>query len=363
MTERRREMIVGIFVLAGIAGLGWLVFKFGDLPGWLSRYDTYQISVYFPQAPGIEENSDVSFRGFRVGRVARIHPPALLGGLSDPSRKYYQVVVDMALELEYSIPANVRPRVYKRGLGGSYIELVLPDSDPISPTLLTEKAQLEGGVSEASEFISESTQRRLDNLVASLTQLSEDLQGQLAPLSPEMVDAAPDGSIRPNITTAVIRADTVLRNLNKIVGDPENQANFRKALANIADLSIKMHGAMERIETLAAEATRFINLTSKTVTDVAELAGDAGVAFQQTGVKVQGAADELAQMLKHLDEMIVKVSAGEGTAGRLVTDPRLYEGLRDVVDNLKVATKDLRLMLEYYQEHGLLSKMKKEKSD
>ena len=359
MTDSRREMLVGLFVLAGLVGLGWLVFKFGDLPRWLSTYDTYEISIYFPEAPGIGENSDVNFRGYRVGRVARIHPPTLQADLDNPAQRYYQVIVDVALDMEYAVPATVSPRVCKRGLGGSFIELLLADDRQITTTMLADSDKLKGSVSEASEFISEGTQRRLDNLIGSLTRLSEDLQGQLQPLPPEIVDGAPDKSVRPNLTTAVMRMDNALKNLNKIVGDPANQENFKQGLANIAVLSTQMHDAVAKTQILTREATKFINLTSQTVTNVSELAGQAGATLEQVGAKVQTAADELARALRHLDELLVKITTGQGTAGRMVADPRLYEGLRDVAENLKLAVRDLREMLAYYREHGLASKMKK----
>jgi len=50
-TQRRRNMIVGVFVIIGICALVWLIFKFGDLPSAVTKMGSFEVFVQFPTAP------------------------------------------------------------------------------------------------------------------------------------------------------------------------------------------------------------------------------------------------------------------------------------------------------------------------
>lgn len=349
MTENRRNTFVAIFVILGLTALGWLIFKFGDLPMLMSRYNTRQVSIYFSEAPGIKENTPVLFRGFQVGRVVSVSPPVLMADLDNPAQQYYQVPVSTAIDMEYTLPREAVPKVYRRGLGGSFIEFSLAGA-PQSGQVVNAGDKLKGYLAESSEFISESTQRKLDELIASLTRLSENLHGQLTPLSPEVVDANP-GQTQPNVTTAFMRLDSALKNLNTIIGDPENQKNFKSGLADFTRLA-------SQLQTVAEDAGKLISKTSQAVERVDQATGQANSTFQKTAASIQSAADELAVSLKTTNQLLQGVSRGEGTVGRLVKDPRLYDSLNDAVENLNKALAELRGLLADWKESGAKVKLK-----
>ena len=58
-SQRRRNFVVGIFVILGLTALGWLIFKFGDLPGVVTRYRSFQVFVQFPTAPGVQRDKQI----------------------------------------------------------------------------------------------------------------------------------------------------------------------------------------------------------------------------------------------------------------------------------------------------------------
>ena len=45
MKDERRNIMVGAFVLVGLMAIGWLIFKFGDLPALVSRYDADEVTI------------------------------------------------------------------------------------------------------------------------------------------------------------------------------------------------------------------------------------------------------------------------------------------------------------------------------
>ena len=355
MKQGRRNVMVAIFVLLGIAVLGWLVFKFGDLPALIHRVDAEEIDIYFSEALGVQDNTDVMFCGFPVGKVVSVQPPKLLPNIHNELQQSYQVVVRVAIGTDHQIPNNVVPKFYRRGLGGSYLQLVI---DPVNPgdAVLTEGDRLQGVVSEASEFISETTQRRLDNLVDSLTVLSDQLKEQLEPLPPEVVDVSDPNKIRANVTTTVMRMDEMFKNLNVLVGDPTTQKNFKKALADFSALSSESYAAIKEIRAFTEEAEKLLQKVSNTVGDTGKFVSQAQENLEKTGAKIQIAADEMAQAMQQMNQLLLKLSEGQGTAGRIVNDPRLYEALTDTTENLNLAITDIREQIALWREHGITYK-------
>jgi len=347
--------MVAIFVIIGLVVLGWLVFQFGDLPTFVSRYDAHEISIFLPEAPGLQENTPVKFRGYRVGKVVRVDPPELLPDLEDPKKKYYQIEIRVAISKEYHIPANVRPKVFRRGLGTGFVALVL-EGQP-SPEMIKAGDQFKGMVSEGSDFISEGTQRKLDQLITSLTELSDNLKSQLTPLPPTVVDNADPNKVHSNITTAVMRLDSALKNLNIVLGDVENQQNVKKTLVGFAGLSGDLQAAMSEIKSLAAEGKQLIGQAAKTIENIGEFTDKASTNVIQLSQKMRETAEQMAVTLDHLDSIIVTVSEGKGSVGRAFTDPRLYEALTDASENLSKTVEELRLLLEQWNKKGVKTKL------
>jgi len=343
-------------VLAGLAALSWLVVKFGDLPSVMYRVDARLVTIDFPQAPGIQPNAAVFFCGYPVGRVTAVAPPRLSPDPARPALESYRVEVQVALGASYQVPRNAVPKVFQRGLGGSYIQFVLPDGQPPAAALLAHGDRLQGTQGGGGEFISESTQRKLDELAGSLKRLSDQLQSQLAPLPPEAVDQSDPNLVRANVTTAVMRLDTALKHLNTIVGDPQNQRNIRQGLQEFAALAAEARETMRAIDAFAADATNLLGRTSQAITKVETYAGQVNQNFEQVAAQMQSSADAFAKAMDRLEELLGKMSEGQGTVGRLVNDPRLYETLVDALQNLQATLRDFRQQLALWRQYGITHK-------
>ena len=58
-------------------------------------------------------------------------------------------------------------------------------------------------------------------------------------------------------------------------------------------------------------------------------------------------------MGEQLESIIAKVSEGDGTIGRLMNDPRLYEDMREAAERLTITLRDLQAMVRKVKEEGL----------
>jgi len=231
-TERKRNVSVGIFVLIGICAIVWLIFKFGDMPVFVSRWKSFEIRVQFPTAPGVQENTPVRFCGYQIGRVVKVNPPKMLKEVKG-NRRYHQTVVVVNIDKKYDdIPSGVEAKLMTRGLGSSYIEFkVTPpdDNEPITD-FLENGSVLQGSTGMTSEFFPEESQQKLDDLANNLIDLID--------------------------------------NANAILGDTSNRKNLKAILANMTEVTKQATESLEEFRRFFVAGTEAGEELSKTVSQL-----------------------------------------------------------------------------------------------
>ena len=112
--ERRgidREVMVGLFVIGGIAATVISLFTLTDAAMFRGRY---LVSTVLPNAAGIRKGDPVLMRGVNVGRVQRF----------DIDKDKVQIRLEV--EGEYQIPKDSHVEIKGQGLLGSMVADVVP---------------------------------------------------------------------------------------------------------------------------------------------------------------------------------------------------------------------------------------------
>ena len=123
--QQKRTMIVGAFVIVGVCVFIYMVFLFGELPVVTAKFKSFTIKVMFPFAPGVEADTPVQYCGYQIGKVTNVSPPA--PSQDEQGRIIHQVAVEIAISKKYmDIPSTATVKLFRRGMGSSYIELVAP---------------------------------------------------------------------------------------------------------------------------------------------------------------------------------------------------------------------------------------------
>jgi phospholipid/cholesterol/gamma-HCH transport system substrate-binding protein len=114
MQKKSTEIIVGLFVLAGIAALFVLAMKVSNLSQFTDETG-YSVVAEFENIGGLKVRSPVSMAGVRVGRVASI----------DLSPTTYNALVTINVYGQFDqIPTDTAASIYTAGLlGEQYIGL------------------------------------------------------------------------------------------------------------------------------------------------------------------------------------------------------------------------------------------------
>ncbi len=312
--QKRRNLVVGLFAFIGLLAFAWLIYKFGDLPTAVSEYKSYQVYVQFPEAQGIQKNTPVRFCGYQIGRVTAVMAPELLENLKT-EKKYHQTKVVLSIDKKFrNIPSNVDIQVVQRGLGSSYIKFEEKPGEklkPLDPNLpetkyLVDGILLQGSSDTGGGFFPKETQDKIDKLANNLNSLIE--------------------------------------NTNRIVGDPHNQSNIKKALEKLVKVSEDAESALEEFENFSVSG-------KKAVTEGKN-------EFNKTLVSVSQATEELNKTSAQLRVLFEKVNEGNGTASKIINDGRLYESLLESSDELKSLLSDIRKFVRKSEKEGIPMKLK-----
>ena len=70
--QRRKNMVVGLFVIVALCVFVWMLFRFRELPLAVSKLKSFNVLVYFPEAPGIQSDTPVQYCGYQIGRVMKV---------------------------------------------------------------------------------------------------------------------------------------------------------------------------------------------------------------------------------------------------------------------------------------------------
>jgi phospholipid/cholesterol/gamma-HCH transport system substrate-binding protein len=310
-------MIVGVFVIAGAAALAWLVFRFGDLPSVVSRMRSFQVYVRFPAAPGVQKDTPVRFCGYQIGRVTDIRPPSVMEDLVT-GRKYHQTECVLSINRRYrDIPSNVEARLMTRGLGSSYIELVSePDKPPVM-TFLVDGMKLQGSEGTTSELLPKETMDKLNRLVENI--------------------------------------NTFMGHANDIIGDPNNKQNVKTTLANLTEASQNASVAITKASDTLKDAREAIEQYRQLASTGTETIKNIDAKAERLVASLMNTSAEIGQAMSQLRLTMEKINSGNGTAGKLVSDARLYDSLVETVFQLNVVLKDIKELADKINEKGLRS--------
>jgi len=156
MKDNNLEIKVGAFFLFGLLAAGILVVTFGRL-GQFSRAN-YDITVQFANSGGVLKNSQVLYRGAKVGTVADF--PAISGGGQS-------VELFLKIRNDIKIDKNSKFKVGSYGLlGDRFIDVIPPSEDSrsyIEPGAVVQGSETKGlgDLAERLDAISENVQKNL----------------------------------------------------------------------------------------------------------------------------------------------------------------------------------------------------------
>jgi phospholipid/cholesterol/gamma-HCH transport system substrate-binding protein len=315
MSPYRRNILVGVTVLAALGFLGWMLIQFGG--ALAAPFAPRQMDIYLvgERADGLADGSPVLFRGVGVGQIRRVYRTD--DGMS--------IRIEAQVEESPPLPANLRGVIRSQGLigGGAslFLELVGPPRETLTP-----------GTVLRADYVG------LDVFPTEYGELANELR--------ETARQFRESNIINHLDQEVQRIGQVVTSIQQIVDDPQMRQDLSTSLANIRSATDKADVLAGRMEELSREASDTLSQARGTIgrteTEITALSRQVGERLTQ-----------IARLLDQFQSITAKIDQGQGTAGLLVNDTRLYETMVATVQQMQATITDLRRLVQQWEQEGV----------
>ena len=326
MTDRVMQFRVGVMVLATAIIAAILVVLFGDLPSLVQA--TYPLKMSFSDARGVAGGTPVRKNGILVGRVKSVMLDER-GGVS--------VVADV--DSYVPVYRDEVPRISSTILGDAEIQLVPGHIVPPRQRLAKDEV-LVGAVSRDPFEVFSTLEPKLGAALESLTQASESVQK----LSTNIDRLFMGGDDRfekmvQKTESALDSFNTAMKNIDDVLGDPGSRENIKTTIAALPDVVADLRTTVQGIGTTVDTADR--NL--RNLEGLTRPLGDRGAAMVAQIDRTIGRLDETLQQAAQFTKAL---NESQGTLGKLVRDPQVYNDLAQAAATVKDLTRDLRPIVD-----------------
>jgi phospholipid/cholesterol/gamma-HCH transport system substrate-binding protein len=281
------------------------------------------IYAKYTDTKGLIVSNPVYVNGFQVGTVFEIEN--IKDNLSE-------IAVAIKLNELYKIPSNSIATIQENPLGTNSISIVLGNA----PTYLKNEDTIK---------------------TAPATSLLGDFMNTLSPLGEQ-------------IKGTISSLELVLKNVNKVLDD-QNKTNIQTILDNLAETTKNLNTSMGAIQGMLdkqngsiAQSFDNINSISKNLADnnkkVTNIINNLDSTTQdlkdadlkKTIVSIQNAINGITLSLQ-------KINSGNGTAAKLMNDPKMYQDLQQTIESINLLVDDIRVHPKRYINVSVFGKKDK----
>jgi len=326
MNDRVMQFRVGVMVLATAIIAGILIVLFGDLPSLVQA--TYPLKMEFADARGVSQGTPVRKNGILVGRVGKVTLNER-GGVT--------VVAD--IDSYVPVYKDEQPRIGGSLLGDAEISLVPGRIVPPRQRLAKEEV-LTGAVSRDPFEVFATLEPKFGATLESLAEASDSVT-KLAGNLDRMFLGEDDKFERMVRKTeaALDNFSIAMNNINDVMGDPKSRDQMKTAIAALPEVMADLRTTVQGIGTVVDSADR--NL--KNLEGLTKPLGDRG---EQMVAQVDRTIGRLDQTLQQAAMFTKALNESQGTLGKLVRDPKVYDDLAQAANNVNKLTKELRPIVD-----------------
>lgn len=281
--KKGKEIWLGLSFLIALALLyGGMSFLKGK--NIFSPYSTYY--VRYQDVTGLSGSSPIYFNGVRVGIVRDIHYD-----LYEP----YGIVVRIGINKKLAIPQGTIAHLDTELLGTVSMNLLLPAQ--------TKDCHVPG-----------------DTLSGTI---DHGTMSQLSTLMPQIV------SLIPTI-------DSILLSVSELVSD----STIHRTLHNTETLTASANQTIAKLNGSMKEVTSLVNTYGKVGERIDTLAESLCALCDDS--LISGIMANLDSTLSELKQLSATLNSTDGTAGKLITDPQLYDKLNQVCEEASSLLDDVK---------------------
>ncbi len=330
MNDRHRDAAIGLAAIAAAAATVTMLVSFGSLRD-IAR-PAHDVVVRLNRAGGLRYGSQITLDGVPIGTIAEVGleiDEALPVRLDCRIDDWVRIPVDHLVQVEAALIG-----------GGSRLAILSLDPDADRPVFAaTDTPVLEGTFLSLGESLSGSLDARMGPITESFAEVG-DLARTYRELGERLNGLVADGG------EGGVGIGETLERINGTLGQAEQA--FAAATAWLAD---------EQLRTDARDAVFKANLFIERATDAALAASRLATTLDEESPaliqRLATTADAVDSTLVEVRSLVGLAGRGEGTIGRLLQDPALYDDLDDAAKRLDATLETLRILIESIKAEGV----------
>ena len=380
-TTKNRSIRVGLLVSGALFILMVFLFFIGSEQKIFARKNEYEVRL--ENVTGLSQGNPVRMSGVTIGTIRDIKLP------QDPKQKQVEILLMIDRNYAERVRGDSRARLKKLGLltGDSYIDVSagtprFPVLEPGSIIPAQRGTDVEALITSG------------EDLVENLVQISFSLKNIL-----QRVDRGEGllGEITTAPETKQRLTDTLLTTLNKTNAALAHMESGKGAVGKLLyddqygeELTASIAGAAKSMQALTGkiqtsfetgegmvpalmndpegkrrvyEVIENLRVTSANLsTFTTTLQTGEGLVPRLLNDKAYGdeALNEFTALVKQLNAVVTKINNGEGTAGKLISDPTVYESVNDILIGIN-ESKLLRWLIRSRQQAGIEKRVEEQK--
>jgi phospholipid/cholesterol/gamma-HCH transport system substrate-binding protein len=372
-TSTTKTVRVGLLVSIALVVLMVFLFFIGSEQKVFARKHEYEVRL--ENVSGLAQGNPVRMSGVTIGVIRDITLPR------DPRQKEVAIVVMIDRKYAERIRGDSRVRLKKMGLltGDSFVEVSpgsprYPALEPGSLIPSQRGTDVEALISSGEDLVENFVQisYSLKNILSRVDR-GEGLLGELT-TAPETKQRLTD-----TLLTTLNKTNAALTQIESgkgavgrlIYDDAYGQqltASLGTAARSIETVSVNLQRSFESGEGLVpallsdpAGKTAVYELVGNLRATSANLEAFSGTLQTGEGIVPRLISDraygdevlgEFTLLVRRLNETVDKLNSGEGTAGRLIADPSIYEAVNDILIGIN-ESRMLRWLIRNRQQAGI----------
>ena len=293
--------------LLAIVAILLFIFGYSFLKGknWFDSSRTFY--AIYNDVEGLTPSSPVTINGLKVGNVSKI-------GFLDTSG---QLLVTFTVDNEFPFSKNSIAQIYGGGLIGGKSLAILPDYE-------------QGNMAKSGDTLASTIEEGLLELV----------NERLTPL-------------QEKVEKVIVSTDSLINSFNEVMNQ-ETRENLKSSIANLNATVSSLNNSANTVEGILSQNSTKLN---RTFTNLDEMSTNLNN-FSDTlaNFELRKVTDDLERAVANFESVTNKLNSGEGTAGKLISDPTVYNNLERATKQLDALIQDVKLNPKRYVHFSIFGK-------
>lgn len=292
--------------LLAIIAIILLIFGYSFLKGknLLDSSKTYY--AVYEEVEGLTNSSPVTINGLKVGNVTNI-------GFLDNTGL---LLVKFSIETDFTFSEKSIAQVYGGGLIGGKSIAIIPDH--------------EGETAKSGDTLPSEIEEGLFELV----------NERLTPL-------------QQKVEQVIVNTDSLITSLNDVL-NPDTRHNIKNTFEDINAAATSFKSSAQSLNGILKENNGKLE---RTFTNLDEMTTNLNT-FSDTlaQVDLNRMTKDLEKVIRDFEKVSQKINNGDGTAGKLINDPTVYDNLDRATKQLDQLIQDVKLNPKRYVHFSIFGK-------